>query len=110
MWIQCDPRLHSGFFDGVDGSMQMGTGLDVNSQNVSAQFGELSDVTIGRLNHEMDIERFGGMLSDGLDDRHAIADIGNEHPVHDIYVMPVGFTFLDHLHVTCKVAEIRSEQ
>ena len=110
MGVEGHSGPHSRLPYGVEGAVQMHASLCMDGQDGCAQSGEVTDVAIRSLDHEVHIQRFLGMASDGLDHRHAKADVGHEHAVHDIDVMPIRLAVLDDFDVATKVSEISGEQ
>jgi len=110
MGIQGHSRTHSGLPNGTECSVQVNARLRVNRENVGAQICKMSDVPVGRLNHEVHIEGFLGMTADGSNDGHAVTDVGDEHAVHDINVVPIGVTVVYHGHVAGQVSKVSGEQ
>ena len=110
VWIQCHTGPHAGLLDGVQGAVQMGAGFRVHRQDMGTECREVADVTVGGLDHEVDVHRLVRMTSDGFDDGHAEADVGDEHAVHHIDMMPVRLAGLDHLNIPGEVSEICSQE
>jgi hypothetical protein len=63
-------------------------GLD--QQMVGAGLGEGGEVALRLDDHQMHVERLGRRSADGPQDDRAECDVGDEAPVHDIDVDPVG--------------------
>jgi hypothetical protein len=69
--------------------MQMRTGLDVDANGLSARRGEVGHVAVGRLDHQVDVERQVRASADGFYDAWTNADVGDKVTVHHIDVDPV---------------------
>jgi hypothetical protein len=63
--IQSNASFHSGIANGTQGAMHMGARLQMNGQNMGAEVCKRRDVPVGIDNHQMHIQRLGGVLGDG---------------------------------------------
>ena len=71
---------------------------------------DLRDELFGRNNHQVHIERLTRMTRHGLHHRKTEADVGHEHPVHHIEMIPIGGTLVEHFNITLQVGKICTEQ
>ena len=110
MWIQGHTWTHAGLPDGAQCSVQVNASLCMNRENVGTQIGKMSDIPVGCFNHEVHVEGLFGMTANGSNDRHAITDVGDEHAVHDINVVPIGVTVVYHGYVAGQVSKVSGEQ
>jgi hypothetical protein len=94
----------------LDVPVEMAAGFEVDDQSVGAGFFKCFGIAFGFFDHEVDIADLGGSLSYLLDDRESETDIGNEPPIHDIEVQPVGFAFIDHFAFIFQPKKIGGQQ
>ncbi len=90
--------------------MQVGAGLEVHRQAIGAGLFEGFGKFLRFLDHQVDIEGFGGGLSDLGDHGEPEADIWNEPSVHHIQVKPVCLAFIQHLAFLLQTEKIRGQQ
>ena len=50
------------------------------------------------------------MARDGGNDGHTVADVGDEHAVHDIDMMPISLAVFNHGDIAAQMGEISSEK
>ena len=68
-------------------------GLGVESEHAGARVGELAEVALGMLHHEVDVDGQVGEPAQRADQRRAERQIGHEVPVHHVHVQPLGAAF-----------------
>ena len=71
--------------------------------------GEVGNVLVGILNHQVAVENGGGGLAERLHDGRAERDVGHEVAVHDIDVDDRASTSDGTLHLIGKVGEVGGE-
>ncbi len=67
----------------------MGGGFNVDGDDIGAGLGEICQVTVGRLYHEVDVQEGAvlvGQGAQGADDDGADGDVGYKMAVHDVDV------------------------
>ena len=87
----------------------MRPGLDMDGDRVGAGLGEGVEKGIDRRDHQMDVERLGGVRADRLHHRRADRDVGDEMPVHHVDMDPVGAGRVDRAHFLAELGEIGGE-
>src|SRR5687767_10775401 len=78
------------FLDQLNRTMEMRSGLYMNGEIVRPSLGKLGDKGIGVCDHEVDVERQFGDLSERCDDRRTDGQIWDEMSIHHIDVQKVG--------------------
>jgi hypothetical protein len=69
--------------------MHVRRGLDMDRDVVGARRGEVGDVALGALDHQVDVDdraRVVDLLREGVDHQRAHADRRDEVPVHHVHV------------------------
>ena len=94
----------------LDGTVQVGTCFIMYIHHHGTSLGSLLDVFFRMCYHEMHIKRFLANLGYGFKNRKTKRDIGNEYPIHDVHVEPVGFTLIDHFNFASQIQEIGWKQ
>ena len=108
--IQRNTGLHASIVNLLNGAMQMDRRLHVDVHHHGTKFGSLLNVTLGTVDHVVNVEGFGTCFGHRLKYRKAKGNVGNERAVHHVEVKPVGLTVVDHLDVAVEMKEIGSEQ
>ena len=111
---ECDGRMgveghtdaHAGVTDGVDGAVEVGAGLVVDGHHVGAGVGHLTDEFLRFDDHQVHVRGLVADAAEGVHDREAEGDVGDEDAVHDVDMQPVGLTAIDHLHVAAEVHKV----
>ncbi len=67
----------------------MGAGLGMDGDDVGAGLGEGLEIEVDRRDHQVDVERLGGVRAEGLHHRRPDGDVGHEMAVHHVDVDPV---------------------
>ena len=76
--------------DMLDRAMDVRPRLRVDGDRVRPCLGKGVQIGIDRRDHQMHVERLGGVRAQRLHHRRADGDVGHEMPVHHIDVDPVG--------------------
>ena len=87
-------------------------GLDVERDAVRARLGELRDVALGTLDHQVDVEIAAGvvdLVGERGDDRRPHAERRDEVPVHDVDVDRARAGVEDLLHLRAQAREVGGE-
>ena len=92
--------------DGVQGAVQVVTGLIMYRQDVGTGLLEIFNIACRVHNHQVDIQRFARMLFDMLDNGLSKRDVGYKQPVHHVHMQPVTLRLVQHLYITLKVAKV----
>ena len=86
--------------------MDMRTRLRMHSDDVRARLGEGLEKGIDRGDHQMDVERLGGVWAQRLHHCRAKGDVGHEMPVHHVDMNPVGTGGIDRAHFLAQAGEV----
>ena len=81
--------------DELQGLVGASGGLLVDGYEICSRLHEVADVPRRVLDHQVDVEGQLGAGSETLNDRRSEGQVGDEHPVHDVQVHPVGSESLD---------------
>ena len=84
--------------------------MDLHAQDIGAQMGEGFDIAIGIGDHQMHVQRFGGMFGDDFYHRDPIRNIRNEQAIHHIDVVPIGIPSIYHFNITLQIAKIGGQK
>ena len=106
MGIEGHTDAHAGIADGVDGAVEVGAGLVVDGHHVGAGVGHLADEFLGLDDHQVHVRGLVADVAEGVHDREAEGDVGDEDAVHDVDMQPVGLAAIDHLHVAAEVHKV----
>src|SRR5688572_4598896 len=101
--------LHPLPADFLEGAVKVRAGLYMYGEMVGAGFPEFPDVPLRLHNHEVNVQRFLGMLLYGLNHRQTQGYIRYKYSIHYVYVKPVGFTGVDHLNIALQVGKVGGE-
>jgi hypothetical protein len=82
----------------------------VNTDKICPGIDKCIDISLGTVDHQMNVEKQFGRTPQCLDDRRAKGDIGDEKPVHDIPMDPFETGLLQTRELALKIAEIRGQQ
>ena len=88
----------------------MRPGFRMDADEVGAGLGEGLQIGVGRGDHQVHVEGDGGVLPQRLHDHRAEADVGDEMPVHDVEVQPVGAGGGDGARFLAQPGEIGGEE
>ena len=89
--------------------MEMWHRFHVHRDHVGTSLHEVRDVAIGCLNHQVDVERFGGHALDGAHDDRADRDVGDKMAVHDVDVNEIGAAAFNQRDVMPERGEVGGE-
>ena len=95
--------------DLLDGAVEMDAGFDVDDYVVGTGFGELGDVELGPLDHQVGLDGHGAEGANSLDDEGANGDVGDEMAVHDIYLNAARARLGGFLHLLTEACEVGGE-
>jgi len=109
MRIEGDTRLTPGGFNLLYHPVEVIGRFGVDGNTVRAGFGKAFDVAAGRVDHEVNVEKFCRVFSDLLDDELPEGDVGHEVAVHHVEVKPVGFGGVDKVDGLIEAAEVCGE-
>ena len=104
--IEHDARALADVADVLERPVEVRTRLDVHRDPIGARGGEVLEVAVGLDDHEVDVDRKRRRGPDRLDDGRPDRDVGDEAPVHDIDVNPVGACRLRSAHLLGESPEI----
>jgi len=104
--IEGDAGFCSQGFDLLDISVKVRTSLNMDRDVFGARLPEGFDVSFRLYDHQMDIERLGGMSLDGLTYRQTEGYVGYKYTVHNVDMDPVGFAFVQHFYLPLQVCEV----
>ena len=93
----------------LDRAVEVRPGLGMDGDDVGAGFGEGVEERIDRRNHEVNVERLGGVRPKRLHHRRTDRQVGHEMAVHDVDVDPVGAGLIDRAHFLAEPGEVRGE-
>ena len=96
-------------FNVLDRPVQFDGALDVNVQRIAAGPGEVVEVLVGVLDHQVDFQRQAGDRAQRLDDERPHADVGDELAVHDVHVDAVGAGAFGLLDLLAQAGEVGGE-
>ncbi len=83
--------------------------LGMEGEHIGPGVGELSQVMLRLLNHQVHIQRPVGEASNGADQRGAEGKVGDEMTIHDIDVEPVRPTGNRALNLLAKPAQVSAQ-
>ena len=86
--------------------MKMGTGFLMDRHDVGAQSFHFGNELFRVFYHQVYVKWFLGLTGNGLHDRKAERDIGNEDPIHHIQMNPVAVTGIEHHDIAVQLTEI----
>ena len=89
--------------------MEVRPGLGMDGDDVGAGLGEGVEERVDRRDHQMDVERLGGVRAERLHHRRADREVGHEMAVHHVDVDPVGAGLVDRAHFLAEPGEVGGE-
>jgi len=92
--------------DPLDRAVEVRPRLGMDGDDVRAGFGEGVEKSVDGRNHQMDVKRLLGVRAKRFDHRRADRQVGDEMPVHDVDVHPVGAGFVHRAHFLAKLREV----
>ena len=92
--------------DDLQAALDMGAGFDMDGDDIGAGGGEIGEIGIDRVDHQMHVERFRAVPTQGFDDRWADGQIGNKMAVHHIDMHPIGAGRVDGRDLGAQLGEI----
>ena len=95
--------------DALDRAVEVRPGLGMDGDDVGARLGEGVEEGIDRRDHQMDVERLGGVRPKRLHHRRADREVGHEMAVHHVDVDPVGAGLVDRAHFLAELGEVGGE-
>ena len=107
--LSATPGARARLADVCQGPVQVRAGLDVDGDSVRSSGGEGVDEGVGRLDHQVDVERQAGRGANGLDHHRADGEVGHEVPVHHVHVDPVGAGLLHGADLLAEPGEVGGE-
>ena len=105
-WIEDHPGARAALPDQLDAPVQMDTGFHLHCHQIRPGLDEIRDIAVGVRDHQVDVEGQAGRTTDSFHHQGTHGDIGDEVPVHDVDMDPVGtgvFHGLDFLPQPCKI-------
>ena len=95
--------------DLLEVAVQVGAGLRVHGDAVGAGGGEVPHVALRGLDHEVAVHEAAGHGAQGLHHHGADGEVGDEVPVHDVHVDPVGAGLVDGADLLAEAGEVDAE-
>ncbi len=95
--------------DVLQRAVKMRSGFSVHGDEIGARLGESPDIGVDRFDHQMRVERAGGVWAQRLHDSRAEGDVGHEMAVHHVEMKPIGAGGDDIAHFLAEPGEIRGE-
>ncbi len=89
--------------------MEVRPGLGMDGDRVRSGLGEGLEERIDRRDHQMDVERLGGVRAKRLHHRRADRQVGHEMAVHHVDMDPVGARRVDGADLLAEPGEIGRE-
>ena len=89
--------------------MEVRPRLGMDGDDVGAGLGEGLEEGIDRRDHQMDVERLGGVRPQRLHHRRADGEVGDEMAVHHVDMDPVGAGLVDRADLLAEPGEIGGE-
>ena len=87
-------------------AVQVGTGLNLDTDDVSPGFGEVLNVFFRLDDHQVNIKRLCGHRAKGFHDHRSDRDVGHEAAIHHIHVDPVSTGLINSLDVFTQPREV----
>ena len=104
--VERDAGLLAEPLDPLDRAVEVRAGLGMDGDDVGARLGEGVEERVDRRDHQMDVERLGGVRAKRFDHRRADGEVGHEMPVHHVDVHPVGAGRVHRAHFLAEPGEI----
>jgi hypothetical protein len=104
--IEGHPGLHALLTDGLKGAVEVHVRLHVDRQVRGPGPGEVRDVIGRALHHHVDVHRQPDLPFEAFQDGGPDREVGNEVPVHDVHMEPVGASLLGLPYLAQEVPEV----
>jgi hypothetical protein len=95
--------------DRLNRAVGVGPGLGVEGDDIGPGGGEGLQIGVDRRDHQVNVERLGGVRAQGLHHHRADRDVGDEVAVHHVDMDPVGPGGVNRAHFLAQAGKIGGE-
>ena len=107
--VQRDAGLLAQRADQLDRAVHMRAGFGMHGDDIGSRCGKGFDIDIDRADHQMDVERLGGVRAQRLHHHRPDREVGHEMPVHHIDMDPVRPGCVNRPHLFAQPREVGRE-